>query len=117
MNSRWLLHTSWLLFLPLNATLLAVEPGRRLTYEQDIRPILKAQCFHCHGEEEKPKGKLDLRLVRLMKQGGVSGESLVPGNHEESLLWQRIDDDEMPPLEKKLSAKEKGLIAAWIDQG
>ncbi|WP_406693919.1 PSD1 and planctomycete cytochrome C domain-containing protein [Singulisphaera sp. Ch08] len=117
MTTRWLLHASGFLLLTLNLQLSASEPERRLTYEQDIRPILKAHCFQCHGEEEKPEGKLDLRLVRLMKQGGVSGESLIPGNHQDSFLWQRIDDEEMPPLDKKLPAKDKELIAAWIDQG
>ena len=34
------------------------------TFEADVRPILKAHCFQCHGEEAKPKGGLDLRLVR-----------------------------------------------------
>lgn len=105
----------WILWATPNVR--AAEPERQLTYEQDVRPILKAHCFQCHGEEEKPKGKLDLRLVRWMKQGGVSGESLVPGNHEESFLWQRIEDEEMPPDDKKLSAKDKAVIATWIDQG
>lgn len=119
MTTRWLLRANWILWLTLALPLKvsASEPERRLTYEQDVRPILKAHCFQCHGEEEKPKGELDLRLVHLMKQGGASGESLVPGNHEESFLWQRIDDDEMPPLDKKLPAKDKEIIAAWIDQG
>ncbi|NBY36105.1 MAG: hypothetical protein EBQ59_01410, partial [Verrucomicrobia bacterium] len=31
-------------------------------YETQIRPILKEHCTHCHGEEEKPKGGVDLRL-------------------------------------------------------
>lgn len=118
---RWLPRLSWLLLVlfAVSPALRAAEsqPQRRLTYEQDIRPILKAQCFHCHGEEEKPKGKLDLRLVRLMLKGGDSGEAIVPKNHEESLLWQRVEDDEMPPIDKKLSAPEKALIAKWIDQG
>ena len=29
------------------------------TFEKDIRPILKAHCFECHGEGEKLKGGLD----------------------------------------------------------
>jgi hypothetical protein len=53
-----------------------------LTYEQHVRPILKAHCFQCHGEQEKPKAKLDLRLVRLLRRGGRSGEAIVPGRHE-----------------------------------
>jgi len=29
------------------------------TFERDVRPILKAHCFHCHGEEGKTEGELD----------------------------------------------------------
>ena len=32
----------------------------------------------------------------------------MPGKHEESLLWERIDADEMPPGEKKLSRDREG---------
>src|SRR4051794_10166376 len=61
---------------------------RPLSYEQDVRPILKAHCFQCHGEEAKPKAKLDLRLARLLIEGGMSGAGIVLGHHEESLLWE-----------------------------
>ena len=37
-----------------------------LTFERDVRPIVKAHCTHCHGEEEKPEGGVDLRLRRFM---------------------------------------------------
>jgi hypothetical protein len=93
------------------------EPERRLTFEADVRPVLKAHCFHCHGESEKLKGGLDLRLARLMLKGGESGEAVVPGDHENSFLYERLDAGEMPPGEKKLSPAEKRLIADWIDQG
>jgi hypothetical protein len=98
------------------AVVVAAAPTR-LTYEHDVRPILKAHCFACHGEEDKPKAGLDLRLVRTMTRGGASGEAIVAGRHEESLIWERIDAEEMPPGEKKLSVAEKTTIAAWIDQG
>src|SRR4051794_33096935 len=78
----------------------------RLTYEQDVRPILKAHCFQCHGDEEKPKAKLDLRLVHFLTRGGTSGAAIVPGHREESLLCERLEADEMPPGDKKLSASE-----------
>src|SRR5262245_4698973 len=52
-----------------------------------------------------------------MRKGGVSGPAVVPGGREESLLWIKVDEDEMPPGEKKLSPAEKAIIAAWIDQG
>ena len=50
-----------------------------LTFEQDIRPILKEFCFDCHGAEQKLQGGLDLRLRRLIANGGDHGAALVPG--------------------------------------
>ena len=37
-----------------------------LTFERDVRPIVKAHCTHCHGEEPDPEGGVDLRLRRFM---------------------------------------------------
>ena len=39
------------------------ESNDSLTFERDVRPIFKAQCFHCHGEDDELHGGLDLRLV------------------------------------------------------
>ena len=58
-----------------------------ITFEQHVRPIFKAHCFRCHGGEEETKGGLDLRLRRLMVGGGDSGPAIVPGKHDESLLY------------------------------
>ncbi len=88
-----------------------------LTYEKHVRPILKLHCFRCHGEEEKPKGKLDLRLVRWMQRGGASGPALVASKPGASLLWQRIAAREMPPGKKKLSPQEQAVVQGWIAQG
>jgi mono/diheme cytochrome c family protein len=87
------------------------------TFEATVRPILKAHCFQCHGEEAKPKGGLDLRLVRAMVAGGDSGPAVEPGRRNESLIWERVEANEMPPGDKKLSAREKAALAAWIDAG
>lgn len=93
-------------------------PSRQsLTFEKDVRPILKTHCFLCHGEEPEKAGELDLRLVRRMLEGGDSGAVLVPGEPDESLFWHRIEEDEMPPGPKKLSLQEREIISAWIRQG
>jgi hypothetical protein len=90
---------------------------RPLTFEQHVRPILKTHCFHCHGEEEKHEGKLDVRLARLLRQGGETGPAIAPGKAGESLLLQRVVDGEMPPEGKKVSAEEIAVLRKWIDQG
>src|SRR5436190_9653486 len=67
-----------------------------LTFERDVRPILKTHCFPCHGEGEKLKGNVDLRLRRFMSKQTDSGIVLVPGQPEESLMLKLIRSGEMP---------------------
>lgn len=88
-----------------------------LTYEKDIRPILRAHCFDCHGATERVKGKLDLRLVRWMKKGGRHGPAIVPGQPEKSYLLKRIRKGEMPPGEKIVPEKDLRTIERWIAAG
>jgi hypothetical protein len=98
----------------------AETPGAAplLTYEHDIRPILKSNCFDCHGEQEKLSGGLDLRLRGLILKGGDSGPSISPGHPEKSLLVEYVSSGEMPPGEElRLSAEEVALISRWIAQG
>src|SRR5262245_10750722 len=86
-------------------------------FETHVRPILKAHCWHCHGEESELKGSLDARLARTLLRGGDSGPALEPGNHANSLLYQRVVAGEMPPSEKKLTPAQINVLARWIDQG
>ena len=88
-----------------------------VTFEKHVRPILKAHCFHCHGEGEKLEGKLDLRLKRLAEQGGESGKGIVAGQPDLSLLLKRIESGEMPPSERKVTPAEREIIRRWIASG
>lgn len=111
------LRPVWLIVLALvTSPLLAGEP-RKLTFEEHIRPILRAHCFDCHGATEDLKGGLDLRLVRFMRRGGESGPSIVPGKPVESYLLDRIRGGEMPPGESHVPAEEIARIERWIAQG
>src|SRR6266550_2807088 len=102
----------WLLFA--SAPAVAALPP---TFEKDIRPILKAHCFECHGEGEKLKGGLDLRLRRLMLQGGDDGPVIVPGKPNRSPLFKLIHSGEMPKRDKKLTREQVALIKQWIATG
>jgi mono/diheme cytochrome c family protein len=95
----------------------AADAGPELTYEQHVRPLLKAHCFQCHGEDGQRKGGLDLRLKRLIEAGGESGPALVPGKPDESLLVEKIRSGEMPPGDKKLSAAQIQTVVGWIASG
>ncbi len=87
------------------------------TFEKNIRPILKAHCFDCHGEGETLKGGLDLRLRRLMLKGGDDGPVIVPGKPDKSPIFKLVHSGEMPKREKKLTPEQVALIRQWIASG
>ncbi|MCA9180957.1 MAG: DUF1549 domain-containing protein, partial [Planctomycetales bacterium] len=91
--------------------------SERLTFEKDIRPILKAHCFRCHGEGDVTEGSLDVRLRRGLVSGGDSGQAVQPGSPQESLLLERVTSGEMPPGEQSLPEEDIALLNAWIEQG
>jgi hypothetical protein len=85
------------------------KTGSGLNFDRDIAPLLARRCLDCHSGAA-PKGKLDLsRRKAALAQ-------LIPGKPEESYLWQRVSDDEMPP-KKPLPPAEKRLLRAWIAAG
>ncbi len=86
-------------------------------FEKDVRPILKAHCWHCHGEEDQHEGKLDTRLARFLFKGGETGSSIVAGDSKASLLIQRVVSGEMPPGKKKLSPRELDILTQWVATG
>ena len=89
-----------------------------LTLEHDVRPILKEHCFHCHGEGDKLKGGVDLRLRRFMERPTKDGDHvMVPGKPEESEMVKLVKEGEMPEKGKKLTREEIAIIEQWIAQG
>src|SRR5262249_20744030 len=110
-------HAAALVALVLAAPALAAEPSKAPAFNADVRPIFQAYCTECHGEAEKPKGGLDLRLKRFALKGGRSGPAVVEGKPGESLLLERVKSGEMPPGKKKLSAAEIATLEKWIAGG
>jgi hypothetical protein len=113
MRSGWACLTLGL-FLGNVAPAAADDPAGP-TPERSVLPLLKARCAKCHGPARR-EGKLNLATPRGLARGGETGAAVVPGQPDESLLWERIEADEMPPKEP-LVAEEKALIRRWIEQG
>lgn len=105
------------LFPALILSVPAAPHAAELSFERDVRPILKARCFHCHGEEGEVKGDLDVRLKRFLEKGGESGPAIVAGRPHESLLLEVIQKGEMPKGDKKLKPEEMAKIEQWIASG
>ena len=97
-----------------------VEP---LPSERDVLAILQVRCMICHGSLNQ-KGGLDLRTVASRITGGKSGTALVPGKADESPMYKRIVDGQMPPpaMAKELAVElptdsETEKIKRWIAAG
>jgi len=88
-----------------------------LTFEKNVRPILKTHCFHCHGEDGETKGGLDVRLARFLLQGGKSGPAIQPGDAAGSHLVEMLQSGDMPKGKAKLRDAEIATIEQWISQG
>lgn len=96
----------------------------QLQFNRDIRPILSAACYRCHGFDAKAR-QADLRLdiAEEAFKARDSGVAIVPGKPDESLIWQRIAssdvDQVMPPPDaiRQLTDAEKALIKRWLEQG
>ncbi len=88
-----------------------------VTFEQHVRPILKAYCLDCHGAGEKMPGNLDLRLKRFAVAGGKGGPAIVLKEPGKSLLIERMKSGEMPPVGKKVPAEQIAVIEKWIANG
>jgi hypothetical protein len=112
---RLLLITTLASLLPSAAV--AAGPESPLTFEQHVRPILKAYCLDCHGGTEEVKGQLDLRLARFAEKGGESGPAIVPSKPADSPLLARIRSGEMPMGEKKVPPEQIAIIERWIAEG
>src|SRR5438552_3269200 len=86
------------------------------TFEKDVLPIFQAKCLNCHGADRQKAG-LDLRSRAALLAGGETGPAIRPGAAKDSLLWEMLSRDKMPPGKEKLTAAEKSVIRTWLDSG
>ena len=86
------------------------------TFDEDVRPVLEANCFSCHGNDAPQQG-LDLRTAQAILRGGSSGPAVEIGSSAKSILVERIVAGTMPPGDSNLAEREIALIRRWIDDG
>lgn len=88
-------------------------------FESKIRPLLVETCVECHGAK-KQKGDLRLDSKAGWMKGGASGQVIVPGKPDDSLLvtavryWNK--DLQMPP-KHALDAPEVNDLVQWVKLG
>jgi ankyrin repeat protein len=94
------------------------QSSGHVDFQRDVQPILRQNCYGCHGPTQQMSSfRLDRR--RDAMRGGTIAD-IGPGNSEGSRLYLRLVGNQfglqMPPT-GALKPEQIGIIKAWIDQG
>ncbi len=100
------------------------SPSQDIDFDVDVRPILAANCYACHGPDAETR-EADLRVETAAGAtkdlGGYA--AIKPGDADSSALIERIESEDddlvMPPIDSghSLSQQQKQMLRRWIDQG
>jgi hypothetical protein len=88
-------------------------------FETRIRPVLSEHCVGCHGPEKQRSG-LRLDTPEAILKGGDSGEAVLAGRPESSLLLRAVRHAEgapkMPP-KGRLTDRAVADLVHWVRIG
>ena len=100
------------------AAAVAVPTDSVPVFEKDVLPIFSTYCFTCHGKSSPELG-VDLRTARSVMRGGFNGPVIHKGSAEESRLFQKVSNAEMPPpaFNSKVPEAQVETIRRWIEGG
>ena len=90
-------------------------PADALGYTEDIQPLFERTCIACHSGVVQ---QLNLQVTSYegLLRGSLRGPVVMPGDAENSVLWQMIGSGKMP-LIGQLTLSEKDAVRRWIEDG
>jgi nitrate/TMAO reductase-like tetraheme cytochrome c subunit/mono/diheme cytochrome c family protein len=88
-------------------------PGEEVTYDGVMAAIFNANCTSCHGSGGM-KG-LNLSTYEGIMTGSSSGPVVIPGDPENSLIYQELTGT--TPHFAQLTNSQLELLKAWIEAG
>lgn len=95
------------------------KPKESVTFKDHVSPILRKYCGNCHNPD-KATSDLDVMTYQTLMTGGSSGESIMPGNPDQSLLYKAVahlEEPFMPPKSPKIPDADLAVIRKWIELG
>lgn len=87
--------------------------GKAAKLGKDVVALFEDRCISCHGTD-KPKARLSLVSLEALGRGGKDGPVVEPGKLDQSLLWQLVEENKMPP-KKPLKEAERQVLRRWIE--
>jgi WD40 repeat protein len=116
------------LSLPLALALLATGQSfsaPTIDYAAKIAPLFQEHCVDCHAADDAD-GDFVIETYEALMKGGETGQAIVPGNAQDSLLVKFLEGRSgkegknkfMPPGKREhLKPGEIAMIRQWIDAG
>ncbi|WP_146517555.1 PSD1 and planctomycete cytochrome C domain-containing protein [Rubripirellula amarantea] len=99
----------------------AISEQELAFFEKRIRPVLVEKCYSCHSADaDSLEGDLLVDSRAKIREVGISGAAVVPGDLDNSLLIRAIrfdDDDLQMPPDEKLSDAEIADFEKWVAIG
>jgi cytochrome c/WD40 domain-containing protein len=96
-----------------------VRAQQKVTYDDNVLPIVTQRCSRCHSEEKQKGGLLATTYAGILA-GSSGGAVLVAGEPEQSNLYLSIThqrEPNMPPGGEKIPQNEIDTIRKWIEGG
>ncbi len=95
-----------------------VKKSQATLFTKQIAPLLQARCLQCHNDK-RARGGLNLSTRKHMMAGGDTGQAVILGHADKSLLVKVISgkNPRMPRRGDGLSAKQVDAVRQWINDG
>jgi len=94
----------------------SAQEEKKITYADDVQPILRQHCFICHSQSKKTND-LAVDSYESLMTGGAAGEAIAPGDPDSSYLYMLVSHQEepkMPPNQGRIVDAKLELIKKWI---
>ncbi len=102
-----------------------IREQRKVSFRDDVRPILAANCIECHSQ---PAGKgyvkvgLSMATYADLMRGTIYGPVIVPGDSRHSILNMLVEGRAdpstlMPHGRQPLSSEEVEVLRLWVEHG
>jgi hypothetical protein len=90
-----------------------------VVFASQVRPILAARCYPCHGPDVQQHG-LRLDSLQAILTGATNEKVVIPGDSQNSHIIRRlrgVEQPQMPYGGPPLASEQIALIQKWIDEG
>ncbi|MDB4476853.1 hypothetical protein N9018_01475 [Rhodopirellula sp.] len=92
-----------------------------VSFAADVAPLLVESCKGCHINAMRASGGLNMDTFAQLLRGGDSGDIVIPGSGEGSLLVKKLRGSmglQMPAGGRPAFSEDSiKLISTWIDEG